>query len=513
MMHTVGWLTLLLFLAACGGGGVENAPGDAGDPGVSDPGDPGGGGEIKAGDEDSDGMADEWELTFALDPNDSADAAQDPDVDGFTNLEEYQAGTDPTDGTDGRPPIESVLRGPYLQQGTPETLLVKWRTDYPTTAGVYFGLTPQALELESLVDTPATEHTVMLTSLQPDTTYYYRIGNYYRPLVGADGPHSVLTPPVSGSSKPTRIWVIGDSGTANQNAAAVRDAFKTYSGPRYADLWLMLGDNAYSDGEDREYQEAVFDMYPELLRRVVLWPTLGNHDGRTADSDLQRGPYYDIFALPTNGEAGGVASGTEAYYSFDYANIHFVCLESYETDRSPGGAMLTWLENDLAATDKPWLIAFWHHPPYSKGSHDSDSESRLVDMRENALPILEAYGVDLVLSGHSHSYERSFFINGHYGQSDTLQASMILDGGDGRESSDGPYQKPMGAGVPNAGAVYAVAGSSGKTSGGSLDHPVMIVSLNTLGSIVLDIAGNRLEAVFIDDAGSVQDQFSMVKSP
>ncbi len=60
-------------------------------------------------------------------------------------------------------------------------------------------------------------------------------------------------------------------------------------------------------------------------------------------------------------------------------------------------------------------------------------------------------------------------------------------------------------GTPNQGAVYAVAGSSGKTSGGDLDHPVMFISLRRLGSMVLDVSSNRLDAIFLDDAGSVKD--------
>jgi len=115
---------------------------------------------------------------------------------------------------------------------------------------------------------------------------------------------------------------------------------------------LMLGDNAYSDGTDEEYQLAVFDMYQELLINSVLWPTLGNHDGHSADSATQTGPYYDIFSLPAAGQSGGLASGTEAYYSFDYGNIHFVCLDSYDSDRSKTGVMLSWLENDLLGTTR-----------------------------------------------------------------------------------------------------------------------------------------------------------------
>lgn len=136
--------------------------------------------------------------------------------------------------------------------------------------------------------------------------------------------------------------ILGDSGTANADAAVVRDAYKTYTGSRGTDVWLMLGDNAYPNGTDDEYQKAVFDMYAHILSQFVLWPTLGNHDGQTADSDTQGATYYEIFSLPTTGEAGGVASATEAYFSFDYGNIHFICLESYNIDRSLNGAMIAW---------------------------------------------------------------------------------------------------------------------------------------------------------------------------
>lgn len=168
-------------------------------------------------------------------------------------------------------------------------------------------------------------------------------------LAGGDANYFFVTPPVPGAIKPIRVWILGDSGTANANAAAVRNAYTSFTGSRYTDVWLMLGDNAYNDGTDGEYQNAVFNMYPAVLRQTILWPTLGNHDGHTANSATQTGPYYDIFTLPRQAEAGGLASGTEAHYSFNYGNIHFICLESYETNRSTNGAMLTWLQNDLAA--------------------------------------------------------------------------------------------------------------------------------------------------------------------
>src|SRR4029077_13037151 len=136
-----------------------------------------------------------------------------------------------------------------------------------------------------------------------------------------------------------------------------------------------------------------------------------------------------------------------------------------------GSPMMTLLQNDVASTTQRWTIAFWHHPPYSKGSHDSDVDYELTQMRTVAVPILEAAGVDLVLAGHSHSYERSFLIDGHYGPSTSFLETMKVDGGDGREGGTGAYSKPaLGPGA-NHGAVYLVAGCSGQTSGGSLNHP------------------------------------------
>jgi|GEM_PF-6497652 len=185
-----------------------------------------------------------------------------------------------------------------------------------------------------------------------------------------------------------------------------------------------------------------------------------------------------------------------------------ISLDSHDTNRSANGAMATWLENDLAANTQEWIIAYWHHPPYSKGSHDSDIRQRLADMRRNFLPILEAHSVDLVLAGHSHSYERSMLIDGHYGTSDTFSNSNVLDGGDGDPASDGAYTKFAGS---NAGSVYSVAGSSGKiTPDVALNHPVMITNLVELGSMVIDVQGNQLDAVFLNSDSTVRDSFRIV---
>jgi hypothetical protein len=408
--------------------------------------------------------------------------------------------------------VAAVLtRGPYLQMGSSTGAVVRWRTDVATESRVRYGLAPTSLS--GVVDGPSgvTDHSVTVSGLSPDTVYYYSVGTSTQTLAGGDSTFFFHTHPLLGTAVPTRIWVIGDAGTANASAQAVRNAYLTFAGTRATDAWLMLGDNAYESGTDAEYQTAVFNMYPTILKQAFLWPTIGNHDTAQSSNPPPTLPYYQMFTLPTNAEAGGIASGTEDYYSFDRGNIHFVCLDSMTSDRSPTAAMATWLRNDLAATAQTWLIAFWHHPPYTKGSHDSDTETELVQMRQNILPILEDYGVDLVLTGHSHSYERSFLLDGHYGTSGTLTSAMIKDSGSGRPSGTGAYVKPSSGIAPHEGAVYAVAGSGGQTSGGALNHPAMFISLNRLGSMVLDVDGTRLDAKFLRETGAIDDSFTILK--
>ena len=408
-------------------------------------------------------------------------------------------------------PVESALaqiltRGPYLQRGTPTTVVVRWRTSVPTQSEVRYGTNSGNLSNVASDSELTTEHEVTLTGLAANATYYYSVGDDGVVLAGGSDCFFVTAPI---GPKPTRIWVLGDSGTAGTAAASVRDAYTAFTGLRHTDLWLMLGDNAYGSGTDDQYTAAVFNMYPAMLRKSVLWPTIGNHETYNGETPI---PYLSIFTLPAAGEAGGVPSGTENYYSFEYGNIHFVCLDAMTQDRSPAGPMAAWLEQDLAANTNQWLIAFWHHPPYTKGSHNSDSEIELIEMRQNMLPILESYGVDLVLCGHSHSYERSYLLNGHYGFSSELAGSpsLIRDSKSGRGDESGPYVKSPEA-TNNLGTVYVVAGSSGQTSGGSFDHPAMFISLNQLGSLVLDINNERLDAQFLESTGVVSDHFTILK--
>jgi hypothetical protein len=404
-----------------------------------------------------------------------------------------------------------VFRGPYVQCSTPESIVIVWRTDGPTEPVVRIGDSPdkadrriggEAITLRVSADVDACDGVPLLykepgedaagrdprdpdpstaagtyqyeahiAGLKPSTRYYYDVFDGDRRLAGGDAEHFFETSPPRGSDAHLRIWVVGDSGTGERDQRLVHQAMLdfTQKTDRDLDLYLHVGDMAYGDGTDREFQHHFFDVYQPTLRQTVCWPAMGNHEGHTSRGISGFGPYYDAYVVPTAAEAGGVPSGSEAYYSFDVADVHFVCLDSHDLDRTPSGAMAQWLIADLEEAQGDWLIAFWHHPPYTKGSHDSDREQQLIEMRTHIMPILESSGVDLVLTGHSHIYERSMLIDGAYATPTTAEG-VILDDGDGNPDGDGAYRKSQGL-HPHEGTVAIVSGHGGANLGRKVPCP------------------------------------------
>ena len=410
----------------------------------------------------------------------------------------------------------TLTRGPYLQKAAPSRITIRWRSSLSVVGRARYGTGVGSLTSIADESSATTEHIVELTGLSANTTYYYSIGSATDTLAsGAD--YTFTTPPLAGSAVNTRVWVLGDAGTSgplaspNVNQTAVRDAFYAWTGARTPNLVLQLGDNAYNSGTDGEFQKGVFDIYPTMLRKTPFWSCLGNHETAQSTAFVDTYPYFSIYTFPIAGECGGVASGTEHYYSFDYGNIHFISLDSMTASRAANGAMATWLQSDLASTTATWIVCFFHHPPYTKGSHDSDTETELIEMRQNMLPILEAGGADLVLSGHSHCYERSYLIDGHYGLSTTLTPAMKKNAGDGRPAGNGAYVKPLTGPRDHFGAVYSVSGSAGQAGGGTLNHPAHFISMANLGSLVLDVNGTTLTGTFVRENGTMPDTFTVIK--
>lgn len=395
-------------------------------------------------------------------------------------------------------------RGPYLQMVASDSITVRWQTTAPRRQEVRYGPSPGQLERVVRETVPVERHELRLTGLLPDQRYYYGIYQDNQP-VHAGEQFWFYTAPPQQTERPVRFWITGDQGLPGDLQRQVRDAALAWvrHNPRPVregfDLWITTGDNAYPSGSNAQFQAGFFLPYQNLLRTVPVWPAYGNHDAR-------RWVFFQIFSFPQQAEAGGLTSGTEQYYSFDYGPVHVVMLDSQSSDLDPDSPMLRWLQRDLQATTRPWKIAVMHHPPYTKGSHDSDnprdSGGRMRDIRQNLLPILEQAGVQLVLSGHSHMYERSYLLRCHYGASTTLQDAMRVN----------PVPEP-GVTYRQRGTVYAVVGSSSRLDRGPLNHPAMAVAKHTAGSLIVDIDRQGLQAVMIDQLGQMQDRFTLQNLP
>ena len=407
----------------------------------------------------------------------------------------------------------SGVREPYLQMMSPDAVTLRWQSVKEFAGVVRYGLKPDQLnniQHEEVVDD---EHEIRLINLQPATKYFYSLGDGEKAKYKGASFWFKTAPKINTNknNKPVRFWVTGDQGYPNIIQTQVRDAALKWVkqnplapvNKSQFDFWLTTGDNAYRSGSNEQFQAGFFEPYKSILRNTPVWPAYGNHDAR-------RWAFFDIFSLPTKAESGGFASATEHFYSFDYANIHVVMLDTQASDLDDDGEMLSWLKKDLKLNTQQWLIAVTHHPPYSKGSHDSDNKwrsgGRLNETRENILPILEQAGVDLVLSGHSHMYERSELINGHYGLSDSFSTDFIR-----KKSEQSIYYKKKNKLSAYSGTIYSVVGSSSKVDGGPLDHPAMPYSHQQAGSMVVDINNNVLNAYFINKTGKVIDQFKIIK--
>jgi hypothetical protein len=416
----------------------------------------------------------------------------------------------------------TMQRGPYLNQATPSGVIVKWKTGQATDTKISYGLSPASLTQTISIANNTQDHEVQITGLQPYTQYFYSIACSGNVLVAPSSDLYFRTAPAYGQRGDYRFWAIGDAGSGNQDQRDVRIAFENYNAGRILDGWMWMGDNAYESGFDSEYQSNVFsnNLYENNLKNTVVWPAAGNHDYNNHIPFSPSPAYFDIFTLPANGECGGVPSGSEQYYSYNYGNIHFIVLECYDVSRASNGPMATWLQSDLQANTQEWTIAYWHHPPYTKGSHDSDNpnflDGELPEVRQNIIPILENYGVDLILNGHSHVYERSYLLDGHYGYSSSFQQNMKVDNTSGSYPASCPYRKNTAQSASHKGTVYVVCGCSGKhdsSPSSGWPHPAFYnYTYTEMGSMAVEVKNNKLVGKFITTTGNIFDSFTIVKN-
>ena len=436
---------------------------------------------------------------------------------------------------------QTLTRGPYLQMGNQTGVTIRWRSSTATNSRVTFGTVFGTYTTTVDSATVTTEHIVRISGLTPDTKYYYTIGSTTATLQ-ATNTNYVTTVPPANTTRKLRFLALGDCGNASTNQIDVKNAAISYLGANDLDALLTIGDNAYSAGLDAtEFQPEFFDIYKnDLFKNKKLYMIPGNHDygNSSANTGVRNNDYYKNFTLPTAAELGGTASGTEAYYSYDIGDVHLVALDSYGMENSNTtklydtlGAQCVWLKNDLAVNTKRWVVVYFHHPPYTKTSHTSDTELDLVAVREKFVRILERYGVDLILCGHAHGYERSYLLKGFY----NTYASPLLDANfnaathtatgntqnakyDGTASSC-PYT--YNSGQFNHGSVYVVSGSSGQLGGTTAGYPQNCMYYSNVtngGSFYFEVDSNRLDAKFLSYSGTggsvvpvIRDQFTIFK--
>jgi acid phosphatase type 7 len=364
--------------------------------------------------------------------------------------------------------VPGLERWPYLQLVATDGMTVAWGGVETSTAGRLLVGTDDTYG--TAIDGTAAlipgsegeqfqQFHARADGLEPSTEYCY--GVEVDGVVLASGLR-FHTAPVHPDA-PVRFTALGDFGSGNESQLAVRDAMDPYI-PE-TDLWLTLGDNAYGDGLYSEVHERVFGPHQRHLMQVPAFLTAGNHDWR--DGDLN--PFLDNWFLPDE----------ESYWSLDYGPVHFIGLDSEvgALDLSDDN-MIDWLRADLEANqDARWTVALWHHPIIT--GHPDRSGN--VPMIGRVIPVLQEFGVDLVLTGHDHFYER--FV------------PLRFDGFKVFEDPEG--------------FDYIISGAGGNTLYELNDHPLDVVGERRFHFMYIEADRERIHVRAIAEDGDVIDDFEI----
>lgn len=303
--------------------------------------------------------------------------------------------------------LANFTRGPFLQNTSTDRQVIVWQTPVPSDTVVDFGPTP-ALGIRQANPSPVTTHVAVLTNLIADTAYYYRVSSSDGLRWATSAPRVFRTFKAEGSF---RFVVAADVGLGTMGQLGVADGMRAAR----PDLVLIAGDLVYPSYYEGRADFNFFSVYHEQMRETPFFPVVGNHETVIGYEPS----YLDDFILPTNSVPLEVhqtrQTGPESYYSFDHGDAHFVGLYvpllSGRYGLTNGDPQVVWLESDLAASVKPWKILFLHHPVADSGAHRSDDYNfdgvpDPTDLANLLLPIARRHGVQLVLSGHNHAYER-----------------------------------------------------------------------------------------------------------
>lgn len=193
------------------------------------------------------------------------------------------------------------------------------------------------------------------------------------------------TPTIAGApGRASGFVFIGDFGTGDENEGALSSAIRSWVRNRPFDALVTLGDNVYPDGSPSRFGAAWTKPFGWVIDSgVPVIASLGNHDVET-DAGT---PVMDLFDMP------------DRWYERTVGPASFFVLDA--TDRLTQDGQMQWLSNELASSAAAWQILVFHHPMFSCGEHGSTPR-----VQRQLPPAIEGYGVDLVVNGHDHDYQR-----------------------------------------------------------------------------------------------------------
>jgi len=384
--------------------------------------------------------------------------------------------------------------------GTSDSFVVDWR---PVGGGEW-----QAAGLNTAIDTGVEGrlvHSATITGLAWDADYEYRVRHLRAADIVTTYQHAFHTRLAAGDDASFSFVAYGDSASGSAAGFRTVQARINQVDPAFA---VLLGDNVYAVGSHAE-ADARFDplVNPEAaawMASHVDWLGLGNHDVATA-SGLPSEQSYSV-PIPVAGVTAPAAPPAgerpEHSFSWDYGSVHFVTFDTnalHSATRLDG--LLDWVVADLSASTARWKIVYGHHP--LAGVPDKP-ESPAGTYYQQVVNRLKAAGVDLFMTGHSHTYSWTYPLTGQvdgvatyedHGADDHFHAGVgltqLVSGVGGVGVRDGDYgQFP-----------FVAEGFSGST-------PVAA----RLGFSQIDVTADALTVKYVAaDDGAVIDSFRIEK--
>lgn len=286
---------------------------------------------------------------------------------------------------------------PYLQFSTQNSIHILWETNEPSTAMVEYGPALTGAQQANLSLKKETEglrslHVVKLENLEAGTTYFWRVTSKTKSGLVVTSSVSTFKTAVGPESAVT-FALISDTQRNNDTPWGWgKIAEKVWS--ERPDFVVHAGDLVDKGLRKEDWTEHFFPFGTELMKRVVVFSVLGNHE--------QDAPNYYEYT---------VAPAPEYYYTFNYGNIQFFMLDS-NRDVDEDSEQYTWLEWELAKSTAQWKIVIHHHPPYTSDSNDygdtAFAKSVLGSKTRVLTKLYDKYGVDFCFYGHTHLYERTW---------------------------------------------------------------------------------------------------------